>query len=76
MADNNEKIENMIEELENTLRKLEDENISLEDSFALYKNGMDTLKKCQDKLDEVAKNVELLSSDGSFDGNLKVVSEQ
>lgn len=61
----NEKMENLsIEEtfecIENTLTKLKDENISLEDSFALYKEGMELLKSCSDKIDIVEKQVQIL----------------
>ncbi len=75
MAENNARIEDMIDDLEEILGKLEDQNISLEDSFALYKNGMDTLKKCQDKLDEVARNVELLTAQGEPAGSLEAAEE-
>ena len=36
------------------------ENVSLEDSFALYKDGMELLKVCSDKIDKVEKQVLVL----------------
>lgn len=60
-----EKMENMsLEEafksIEDTLEKLREENVSLEDSFALYKEGMELLKVCSDKIDKVEKQVQVL----------------
>lgn len=65
----NEKMENMsIEEtfecIENTLTRLKEEDISLEDSFALYKEGMELLKSCSDKIDRVEKQVQVLEEGG------------
>lgn len=57
-------LENAFLELQETLNKLEDENISLEDSFKLYKEGMDLVKKCNDSIDKVEKQVLILEEDG------------
>ena len=57
-------LENAFLELQETLNKLEDENISLEDSFKLYKEGMDLVKKCNDSIDKVEKQVLVLEEDG------------
>lgn len=65
-----EKMENMsleeaFESIEGTLEKLRGEDVSLEDSFALYKDGMELLKVCSDKIDRVEKQVMVLE-----EGNL------
>ena len=39
---------------------------SLEDSFRLYKQGMELLKYCNDKLDTVEKKMLLMNEDGSL----------
>lgn len=65
-----EKMENMsleeaFESIEDMLSKLKDGAVSLEDSFALYKEGMELLKVCSDKIDRVEKQVQVLE-----EGNL------
>ena len=46
--------------------KLEDKGTSLEDSFNLYKQGMELLKFCSDKLDTVEKKMLQMNEDGTF----------
>ena len=46
--------------------KLEDKETSLEDSFNLYKQGMELLKFCSDKLDTVEKKMLQMNEDGTF----------
>ena len=48
-------------------RSLEEESISLEDSFSAYKKGMDLLKICNDKIDQVEKKVLVLNEEGGLD---------
>jgi len=49
-----------------TWQKLEDKETSLEDSFNLYKQGMELLKFCSDKLDTVEKKMLQMNEDGTF----------
>ena len=44
----------------------EDRETSLEDSFRLYKQGMELLKYCNDKLDTVEKKMLQMNEDGSL----------
>lgn len=46
------------------MAKLESEDISLEDSFFVYKEGMNILKYCNDKIDKVEKKVLQINEDG------------
>ena len=46
--------------------RLEDRETSLEDSFRLYKQGMELLKYCNDKLDTVEKKMLQMNEDGSL----------
>lgn len=69
MSKNQEKecsLEEIFELLEGKLESLESEDISLEDSFQLYKEGMDLLKQCHDKIDYVEKKVLELSEAGDI----------
>ncbi|MBO4902323.1 MAG: exodeoxyribonuclease VII small subunit [Lachnospiraceae bacterium] len=50
--------------VEEIMEKLRDDEISLEDSFKLYKEGMDMLKVCSEKIDKVEKQVKMLDEDG------------
>ena len=50
-------IEEVFQELDNLAVKLEDSETSLEDSFRFYKEGMELLKYCSDKLDTVEKKM-------------------
>lgn len=50
-------LEETFELLEEKLERLESEEISLEDSFKIYKDGMDLLRQCHEKIDYVEKKV-------------------
>jgi exodeoxyribonuclease VII small subunit len=60
-------LEQTFEKLEETIGKLQDEDISLEDSFNLYKEGMNLVKSCNDKIDKVEKQVLKLNENGELD---------
>ena len=53
--------------LDEITRSLEKEDISLEDSFSAYKKGMDLLKICNDKIDQVEKKGLVLNEEGGLD---------
>ena len=59
-------IEEVFQELDNLAVKLEDSETSLEDSFRFYKEGMELLKYCSDKLDTVEKKMLQMNEDGTF----------
>lgn len=59
-------LEEMFTELDLLAGKLEDRETSLEDSFRLYKQGMELLKLCSEKLDTVEKKMLQLNEDGTF----------
>ena len=50
--------------LEEKIEALEDEDISLEDSFKIYKEGMELIKKCNDHVDTVEKQIIMLEQEG------------
>ena len=70
MTDTREKEEKTIaqifEELDSLAQKLEDRETSLEDSFRLYRQGMELLKTCNEKLDTVEKKMLQINEDGTF----------
>ena len=60
MAENQKEektLEEAFSELDVLAGRLEDRETSLEDSFRLYKQGMELLKYCNDKLDCKTKPV-------------------
>ena len=60
-------LEEAFSQLDGIIRRLEEEDISLEDSFGAYKKGMDLLKICNDKIDQVEKKVLVLNGEGGLD---------
>lgn len=61
-----ETLEEIFAQLDDLAEKLEDKETSLEDSFNLYKQGMELLKFCSDKLDTVEKKMLQMNEDGTF----------
>ena len=59
-------LEEMFTELDLLAGKLEDRETSLEDSFRLYRQGMELLKLCSEKLDTGEKKMLQLNEDGTF----------
>lgn len=57
-------IEEIFDSLQEVVQQLESEDISLEDSFALYNQGMQMLKQCNEKIDTVEKQVMMLDENG------------
>ena len=61
-----ETLEEVFAQLDDLAEKLEDKGTSLEDSFNLYKQGMELLKFCSDKLDTVEKKMLQMNEDGTL----------
>ncbi|GFH90007.1 exodeoxyribonuclease 7 small subunit [Lachnospiraceae bacterium] len=59
-------LEEAFEKLEETIEKLQAEDITLEDSFKEYKQGMEILKYCSDKIDRVEKKVLKIEGNGEL----------
>ncbi|MGN1191931.1 MAG: exodeoxyribonuclease VII small subunit [Dorea sp.] len=57
-------LEELFVQLEETMKKMEQEDVSLEDSFRYYHRGMDLLKVCNDKIDQVEKKMLVLDEEG------------
>lgn len=58
-------IDDLFSELNDVIQNLEKEDVSLEDSFAYYHKGMELLKSCNDKIDRVEKQVQMLDEEGN-----------
>ena len=59
-------LEEVFAELYLLAEKLEDRETSLEDSFLLYRQGMELLKFCSDRLDTVEKKMLQINENGAF----------
>ncbi|MDO4305524.1 MAG: exodeoxyribonuclease VII small subunit [Eubacteriales bacterium] len=59
-------LEEAFSRLDELAGKLEDRETSLEESFQLYKQGMELLKYCSDKLDTVEKKMLQMDEDGTL----------
>ena len=59
-------LEDAFLQLDKLADRLEDRETSLEESFRLYKQGMELLKYCSDKLDTVEKKMLQMDEDGTL----------
>lgn len=59
-------LEEAFSRLEDIVERLEQDTISLEESFLIYQQGMELLKKCNESIENVEKQVLLLQEDGSI----------
>ncbi|HIZ22026.1 MAG TPA: exodeoxyribonuclease VII small subunit [Candidatus Blautia faecigallinarum] len=59
-------IEEAFKELDTLAQKLEERETSLEESFRFYKQGMESLKYCSEKLDTVEKKMLQMNEDGTL----------
>ena len=57
-------LEQLFDRLDDVAEQLESGEASLEDSFRLYKQGMDMLKLCGEKIDMVEKQILVMEEDG------------
>ena len=71
MSEKKEKQELTLEEsfarLDELVEKLEDRDVPLEESFQIYKEGMDLLKNCRNKIDLVEKKMQQIGADGELE---------
>lgn len=66
-ADKNPSLEDNFARLEETIEMLESEDITLEGAFAAYSQGMEILKKCNEQIDRVEKQVLKLTEQGELE---------
>lgn len=63
-AEDSRSIEELFEELEGVIGSLEEGGSSLEDSFRHYERGMELVKACAGKIDQVEKQILVLEETG------------
>ncbi len=57
------KFENALAKLEKTVEELESEEVSLEDSLKKFEEGINLVRFCSKKLEEIEKKIEILVKD-------------
>lgn len=60
-------LEDNFAKLEETIEKLESEDTALEEAFALYTEGMEILRSCNEQIDKVEKKVLKLTETGTLE---------
>lgn len=60
-------LEQMMDALEECTQKMETGELSLEESFEYFKTGMDLVKRCNESIDKVEKEVVKLMDDGTLE---------
>ncbi len=60
-------LEECFKKIEDIARDLKDGEMDLEESFKAYKDGMDLLKICSEKIDAVEKKVLVMREEGLLD---------
>lgn len=60
------RLEEAFETIEELLEKLGSREVSLEESFALYQEGMNLLKKCNEKIGRVEKQMLQIDEEGQI----------
>ena len=52
-------------QLDSVMKKMDCDDVSLEESFQLYKEGMEMLKVCNEKIDTIEKKMMILDEEGA-----------
>ncbi len=60
-------IEEAFERIRDLLDTMEKDGVTLEESFASYEKGMELIRYCNSRIDEVEKKVQIMNADGSTD---------
>lgn len=66
MAEKKEKmnIEETFEKLEEVISIMEKPETGLEETFDLYKQGLDMIRKCNDSIESIEKQISVLEEEG------------
>ena len=59
-------LEDTFAEIEAIIAKMEQPDVTLDESFSLYKNGVESLKTCNELLDAVEKKMQVIEPDGTL----------
>ena len=65
--ENNMTLEQMLDSLDKCVNMMENGELTLEESFNAFKEGMEHVKRCNESIDTVEKEVVKLMDDGSIE---------
>ncbi|MBO4845173.1 MAG: exodeoxyribonuclease VII small subunit [Lachnospiraceae bacterium] len=65
--ENNMTLEQMLDSLDKCVNMMENGELTLEESFNAFKEGMELVKRCNESIDTVEKEVVKLMDDGSIE---------
>ncbi len=54
-------LEELFSEIEKVISGMEEDEVSLEDAFSLYQQGISLVKRCNEKIDRVEKDIQILN---------------
>ena len=60
-------LEELFAQAEAIVEKLEEPQIALEDAFAAYEQGMQIIRACNRRIDQVEKKMLVMNEDGGLD---------
>lgn len=60
-SENNTSLEELFSQIEGVISGMEQEEVSLEDAFSLYQKGISLVKQCNEKIDRVEKEIQILN---------------
>lgn len=56
-------LEEILNELSDIVDKMNNEELTLEESFKMYEQGIKLCKQCNDKIDKVEKQLEIMEGE-------------
>lgn len=60
-------LEELFSKIEDVISGMEDDEVSLEDAFSLYQQGISLVKLCNEKIDRVEKDIQILNQNDGED---------
>ncbi len=60
------KLEEALDRIDMLLKKMGDKEVSLEETFSLYQEGMQLLKRCNEQIDRVEKQMLQIDEEGQI----------
>lgn len=68
--ENQVSLEELFFQIEGVISGMEEEEVSLEDAFSLYQKGISLVKQCNERIDYVEKEIQILNeSEGEEDSD-------
>ena len=67
--ENNVSLEELFSQIEGVISGMEEEEVSLEDAFSLYQKGISLVKQCNEKIDRVEKEIQILNESAGEEGS-------